>query len=787
MEQNQGTSHDAEGVFGQSSHSQPTPQPATPPSEDVDLDPYVYRPLDASKKEIRLVTVLPGEHGSPIEVTLHHVSLNSPAPQTLPTVMSLKEVRATLPKGWSAYQTLRDRIMFQGKSVPQSDWESTWVHPDPQVSQTAYDITMHPPPSREGIPDFEALSYAWGSLDLTAAVVVHDNFDELAASQPLPSIQSGRRMLPVGENLHEALLYLRLPDEPRVMWIDALCINQNDPEERGHQVKRMVHIYSCARKVVAWIGPEYDNAAKAMEGLAHIGNQLEILDDSWTAPSPGASEPSWHRPQVSLPFDTAFWATVSSLFDRPWFWRLWVIQEIHIGNLNASLKCGAHEMTWLQFRHAIICLIPKNPPPIALHRLYRLHWMCLRNFRGGFADRLRTLGCKSRYSDPRDIIYGLISLAPPELQDAIRVDYEIDVKSIYREFFITYTDLQFRSDLLIFSGCSRTGENTSELWPSWIPDWRILRKAMRSQTDPLTSAAGLSCAEMTWNSKSDDQLRVQGVIVDTVSSIQIEDCWILRTVIQRLVEMQDQRTLEAIEHDGDDSLFGSVESYIEALLQGCTKDRIIDAPTWAAPSPKHFRQDVIQNRGLSMDSKKTFPAWWAAFQSSAAQDLQDLKLSGTRKGHAAGPELTVVAGDCLFVPLGCSAPIAIRRQRNMEGHTYRLVGPVYVSGLMDGEALLGELPDTWRILYDTFHRYADEGVLYKNLETGSLVKTDPRLESIPLPEEWEPVAWTRKEIDPAICCRFKNKATGELINYDPRMTGKALKERGVDIQEITLV
>lgn len=116
-----------------------------------------------------------------------------------------------------------------------------------------------------------------------------------------------------------------------------------------------------------------------------------------------------------------------------------------------------------------------------------------------------------------------------------------------------------------------------------------------------------------------------------------------------------------------------------------------------------------------------------------------------------------------------------------------MVGPVYVSGLMDGQALLGELPDDWRILHDALHEFADEGAVFKNLKTNLLVKTDPRLGRVPVPDEWEPVAWTRKDIDPGICCRFRNKATGELINYDPRMTGKALKERGVDIQEVILV
>lgn len=59
------------------------------------------------------------------------------------------------------------------------------------------------------------------------------------------------------------------------MWIYALCINQDDFEERGYQVKRMSHIYSCARNVVAWLGLKYDDTAKAMEGLARIGKGIK--------------------------------------------------------------------------------------------------------------------------------------------------------------------------------------------------------------------------------------------------------------------------------------------------------------------------------------------------------------------------------------------------------------------------------------------------------------------------------------------------------------------------------
>lgn len=78
-------------------------------------------------------------------------------------------------------------------------------------------------------------------------------------------------------------------------------------------------------------------------------------------------------------------------------------------------------------------------------------------------------------------------------------------------------------------------------------------------------------------------------------------------------------------------------------------------------------------------------------------------------------------------------------------------------------------------------------VLYKNSETGTVVNTDPRLDKVPLPQEWEPLTWARGSIDPRICCRFRNNLTGELTNYDPRTTSEDLEERGVNIKEIVLV
>jgi hypothetical protein len=64
--------------------------------------------------------------------------------------------------------------------------------------------------------------------------------------------------LAITKNLHDALLRLRLPTQPRLVWTDAICINQEDIEERGSQVKLMGDIYRFADSVVIWLGGSFE-------------------------------------------------------------------------------------------------------------------------------------------------------------------------------------------------------------------------------------------------------------------------------------------------------------------------------------------------------------------------------------------------------------------------------------------------------------------------------------------------------------------------------------------------
>ncbi|KAK4112968.1 HET-domain-containing protein, partial [Canariomyces notabilis] len=86
------------------------------------------------------------------------------------------------------------------------------------------------------LDSYEAMSYEWGEPGLGRTILVNDSEFE------------------VGENLFQALRHLRLPDSARVLWIDAICINQSDLRERNHQVQQMADVYSRAQQVIAWIG-----------------------------------------------------------------------------------------------------------------------------------------------------------------------------------------------------------------------------------------------------------------------------------------------------------------------------------------------------------------------------------------------------------------------------------------------------------------------------------------------------------------------------------------------------
>jgi hypothetical protein len=110
----------------------------------------------------------------------------------------------------------------------------------------------------------------------------------------------------VTTNLEVALRYLRHQKAHKVLWVDALCINQEDIKERNYQVRTMRDIYVAAEKVVVWLGEEGD-AKVALDPCDTINENKE----------------KQIYPDYS---DTEFEACYKLFYGRPWWRRTWILR-----------------------------------------------------------------------------------------------------------------------------------------------------------------------------------------------------------------------------------------------------------------------------------------------------------------------------------------------------------------------------------------------------------------------------------------------------------------------------
>ncbi|KAF3068318.1 Heterokaryon incompatibility protein 6, OR allele [Daldinia childiae] len=363
---------------------------------------YEYTPLDPASQDIRLVTILPGKFDDPIQIKITHAPLIPPTQDDKPKRISLAALRGTIPQSWNARETLEGRIIFRNYDGRYSSWD----HPDPNFPRDRYEL----PEDGKTSVKFEALSYTWGSPKVREKAVVLGE-EEVRGLKALRT-----QRLPIQGNLQEAIRHLRYEDKGRVMWIDALCINQDDLDERSEQVKRMGLIYTLAHRVIAWLGPGSPSSDLAFSKLAYLGRQIEHTKDGTMLSAPGCTEEQWFSSKHALPWDTATWDAISSACSRDWFTRLWIVQEIHLGNANSALQCGHSTIPWAAFRRAVICIHAKDVgvPQTLWHKTQEIKFLCEHLADMAFVDVL-----KNHHMRPclnaRDKIYGLLSLAPPEI------------------------------------------------------------------------------------------------------------------------------------------------------------------------------------------------------------------------------------------------------------------------------------------------------------------------------------------------------------------------------------
>jgi len=185
---------------------------------------YQYCPLGGNQ-EIRLVLLLPGKFEDPIRISIFHVRFIPPF-DARPRQSGPNELQINVPHPWSTEETWDGDTLFLNKYTN----ETSWTHPSGNLPLPA---TQKP----DFHPHYEALSYTWGTTENPEIAYVME-----------PGLQGNESCvaLEIYQNLASAIRHLRYIDQVRVLWIDSICINQEDIPERNEQVKRMANIYKSS-------------------------------------------------------------------------------------------------------------------------------------------------------------------------------------------------------------------------------------------------------------------------------------------------------------------------------------------------------------------------------------------------------------------------------------------------------------------------------------------------------------------------------------------------------------
>ena len=158
-------------------------------------------------------------------------------------------------------------------------------------------------------------------------------------------VHSGKGYIDVTRNRHDALIRLRDVEKSRTLWIDAICINQCDLQERSQQVGIMRQIYKRSKKTLVWLGPETGDTAKAFELIPYLlkvfcevfyGEPRPICLDYSLLKHPSIVQ-VYQQVRLIVPF--------IQLQQRPYFSRIRILQELAVSYKKVTLLWGQFSLS----------------------------------------------------------------------------------------------------------------------------------------------------------------------------------------------------------------------------------------------------------------------------------------------------------------------------------------------------------------------------------------------------------------------------------------------------------
>jgi hypothetical protein len=574
------------------------------------------------------------------------------------------------------------------------------------------------------LPEFIALSYTWGDRTNPEKMIVNGGWVTI------------RRNLAAA--LRNPLLREKINStNTKAIWVDSLCINQQDLSERGFQVQRMRQVYMQGRTYV-WLG-EGDASSRAAIGLLR---QLHLHGDD-------ISQASSHITSEAV-------ESLKYFLIRPYWSRVWIIKEYVLGKareiicgnaciephtLHLALSILVKIRDKLEIEPAILAAVTSIIRSEAFVHIKGLETLdglygtpnIIRRGREFPLDFLPVLElCRSSLcSNQRDKVFALLGLAADAAEIVGFPDYSMEVSQLYEDVARACIRKYNNLEILCYAdnpGEAREVRPGSFEVPSWVPDWSA--RVSATTFSNLSRMANDSFARYHADSHLQwlpiiqfeyQHLPVWGYQIDLIvsTSEQYGPCNHHCAESEGLENIEPNKT-EILGKDviasivrtvmvlhsrwGDDpTLLGQTIKFIgnifssSAKSNGSQDEEVIN---WFKSSGhvrfqgrcigawlSHIHEFV--ESGLPKGNPDEGPSVQDNVENYLYKDFsattRGRRLFVTAKGYLGIGRNSIRANDSVFILPGCSAPLVLRAK----GQRYSLVGDSYVDGWMNGEMIKG--------------------------------------------------------------------------------------------------
>lgn len=571
-------------------------------------------------------------------------------------------------------------------------------------------------------PAYYALSYCWSTPNRNIPIDVDSSilYTNLNLSKAL-------------SRLHEFTTESKESANPSSwIWIDQLCINQEDLVERSGQVRLMGSIYRQSMGTLIWLGDNYESSSKAWNLIHKIYTffRKENPTAQTLADIPFKMYSDTDFMASELPeWGHAEWDHLRRLFENPWFTRTWVIQEVALSRRDPIIFHGPYRYPWYKISWAAAWLRRSGYLRLAHipDQLLNVDAMsCIRRSQNPWPlDALLCLtSIKFQATDQRDKVYGLLGLASETQNlthefDALYPDYQLDVIEVYRR--VTLFLVKRYSNLSILTRTSVSGEGLIQSqckysWdqmPSWVANWSDFIVTESQVAKPLswlfhcrkTDIGSLGFPEhynasgglpvQPHESTDTSALRLSGIWVDTVTNtvqfsgpnetdtenkITYPTLRLFKIAAPLLSGCDTKKWIASFiktttaEHHmlggwTDEQILKDGSAYLLNILSS-NEDLVTDFIT---PARASEFLDLLRNQSIGANPD-TFPALSHNF-------CFQRSFFVTSKGRMGiGPPATRF-GDDVAILFGGGVPYILRK----EGNSSMFIGESYIHGLMKGE------------------------------------------------------------------------------------------------------